>query len=179
MTNQNNNNQILNENNELQIIASESSSHQDFDFLTGRWKIHNRKLKTRLNNCDEWTEFEAAQECYPVLSGFGNVDHFKTEFDKVPFEGLTLRLFNPATRLWSIYWADNKAVTLDVPVLGSFENKIGKFYAKDIFAGQEIVMMFNWDATKADNVIWSQAFSIDRGNTWEWNWYMYMSRIES
>jgi hypothetical protein len=178
LTNQNNNNQILNENNELQITASKSSSHNDFDFLAGKWKLHNRKLKTRLNHCDEWIEFEAAQECYPVLGGFGNVDHFKAQFDGVPFEGLTVRLFNPATRLWSIYWADNKVVVLDVPVFGSFENKIGKFYAKDIFEGQEILVLFHWDAREADNVIWSQAFSTDRGNTWEWNWYMYMSRIK-
>jgi hypothetical protein len=178
LTSQNINHQILNENDELQITPSESSSKNDFDFLAGKWKIPNRKLKTRLNNCDEWIEFEAAQECYPVLSGFGNIDHFKTQFDGVPFEGLTVRLFNPATRLWSIYWADNKIVVLDVPVLGSFENKLGKFYAKDVFAGQEVLVLFHWDAREADNVIWSQAFSTDKGNTWEWNWYMYMSRVE-
>jgi len=25
--------------------------------------------------------------------------------------------------------------------------------------------------------IWSQAFSTDNGETWEWNWCMYMSRM--
>ncbi|MBI3650523.1 MAG: hypothetical protein HY231_05680 [Acidobacteria bacterium] len=176
LTKQNIGDQILNENNELQITASKSSSQNDFDFLAGKWKVHNRKLKTRLNHCDEWIEFDAVQECYPVLGGFGNVDHFRTEFGGVPFEGLTLRLFNPANRLWSLYWADNKVVVLDVPVVGSFENKIGKFYAKDIFNGKEILVQFHWEITDADNLIWSQAFSADRGNTWEWNWYMYISR---
>ena len=45
---------------DLDIISSQNSSPNDFDFFIGRWKIHNKKLKTRLNNCTEWLEFEAA-----------------------------------------------------------------------------------------------------------------------
>jgi hypothetical protein len=160
----------------LEIIPSKTSSLNDFDFLIGKWKIHNKKLKTRLNNCKEWAEFEASSECYKILRGFGNTDHFRTQFNGVPFEGMALRLFNPKTKLWSIYWADSNVVVLDVPVVGSFENKVGKFYAKDVFEGKEIVMQFNWDATNRDVPVWSQAFSADNGKTWEWNWYMTFYR---
>ena len=38
------------ENGELMIIASPSSSHHDFDFFEGKWNLHNKKLKSRLNN---------------------------------------------------------------------------------------------------------------------------------
>ncbi len=47
----------------LVITASESSSNNDFDFIMGRWRIHNRKLVKRLADCDEWTEFPAVGEC--------------------------------------------------------------------------------------------------------------------
>ena len=104
---------------DLNIVASSTSSPEDFDFLTGKWKIHNRKLKTRLNNCIDWVEFEADCECRKILKGFGNCDSFKTEFDGTPFEAITLRLFNPKTKLWSIYWADSNLVVLDVPQIGS------------------------------------------------------------
>src|SRR5580704_14089642 len=30
----------------------------DFDFLVGQWQAHHRKLKQRLANNHEWTEFE-------------------------------------------------------------------------------------------------------------------------
>lgn len=166
----------LNSSGELEIIPSKTSSQNDFDFFIGKWKIHNKKLKTRLNNSKEWTEFEASQECYKILRGFGNTDHYRTQFNGVPFEGMTLRLFNPKTKLWSIYWADSNAVVLDVPVVGSFENKIGKFYANDVFEGKDIIVQFNWDATNADVPVWSQAFSADNGKTWEWNWYMTFYR---
>ena len=46
----------------LRFIASATSSKNDFDFYEGKWNIHNRKLKSRLNNCTEWLEFEATGE---------------------------------------------------------------------------------------------------------------------
>ena len=162
----------------LKIIPSSASSPADFDFLLGKWKIRNRKLKTRLNKSDEWREFEATQEVYKALNGLANVDHFHTLFEGVPFEGITIRLFNPKTKLWSIYWADSNTGALDVPVVGSFENKTGYFYAKDTFQNKQIIMVFHWDARDANSPVWSQAFSEDDGKTWEWNWYMYMSKAE-
>ncbi len=166
----------FNEKGELKIIPSATSAKEDFDFFIGKWKLKNRKLKTRLNNCIEWIEFEATQENYKALQGLANIDHFYSSFANKPFEGMTMRLFDPVTRLWSIYWADSNNGKLDTPVVGSFENKIGQFFAKDIFNGREILVVFRWDATDVNNPVWSQAFSTDSGKTWEWNWYMYMSK---
>ncbi|AXY78495.1 hypothetical protein D3H65_02610 [Paraflavitalea soli] len=135
-------------------------------------------MKTRLNDCTEWFEFPATQELRKILQGMGNTDTLITELDGKPFEGMTLRLFNPVTRLWSIYWADSNAVTMDPPVLGSFEDGVGHFFTKDTFNGQEIIVRFNWDATNPEQPVWSQAFSADQGKTWEWNWYMYFCRME-
>lgn len=157
---------------ELNISATENSSPNDFDFFVGKWNVHNRKLKSRLNDCDEWIEFEAFSECRKILDGFGNIDSFQTVFDGKPFEGMTLRLFNPQTKLWNIYWADSNIVVLDVPQIGSFENKIGEFYAKDVFENKEIIVKFKWDATDPESPVWSQAFSADKGESWEWNWTM-------
>ena len=63
----------FNKNGELLIIPSLTSSKNDFDFYQGKWKLHNRKLKTRLNNSTEWTGFESTQEMYKVLNGLGNM----------------------------------------------------------------------------------------------------------
>ena len=168
--------QIAKTNDELQIDPSKSSSEKDFDFFIGKWKIRNRKLKSRLNNCDEWIEFEAEQECRKILQGFGNQDFIHADIDGKPFEGMSLRLFNPTTKLWSIYWADNNEVALQIPQIGSFDGATGEFFARDIFDGKSIIVKFNWDATDENSPIWSQAFSADDGKTWEWNWYMYFER---
>lgn len=160
----------------LNIIPAATSSHTDFDFFIGKWNIRNRKLKSRLTNCNEWLEFDARQECISILNGFGNQDFFHAESGGVPFEGMTLRLFNPATRLWSIYWTDSNVVVLDVPQVGSYDGNVGEFYAKDICNGTTVIVKFLWDKSNPDEPVWSQAFSADNGETWEWNWYMYMTR---
>ena len=134
----------LNSTGDLEVIPSKTSSQNDFDFLAGDWKIRNKKLKTRLNNCSEWLEFDATGVCHKILNGFGNADQFITEFDGVPFHGATFRLFNPKTRLWSLYWADSNQVTLDVPQVGSFDGDIGMFYAKDVFEEKPIIVVFQW-----------------------------------
>lgn len=161
----------------LVITASESSSNNDFDFIMGRWRIHNRKLVKRLADCDEWTEFPAVGECRKALNGMANIDSFVTEFDGVPFEGMALRLFNPGERLWRIYWADSVHVALDPPQVGSFDGAVGEFLARDTFEGRSIIVKFHWDATDQEHPVWSQAFSADEGTTWEWNWYMNYERI--
>lgn len=109
--------------------------------------------------------------------GLAICHNYLATFNGVPFEGMWVRLFNPATRLWSIYWADSTEGILQPPVVGSFENNKGHFFTKDIFKEKKIIVVFRWDLSDKENPVWSQAFSADNGKTWEWNWYMYFSRI--
>jgi hypothetical protein len=160
----------------LAITASENSSKHDFDFLVGGWKIRNRKLKEPLSGREDWVEFDATQSLRPILHGSGNFDIFSTEFDGKPFEGFTLRLFDPQTRLWTIYWADSNAVKLDGGKVGSFDSDIGDFFAREVFAGKNIIVKFHWDKRNPEAPIYSAAFSVDEGQTWEWNWYAYFAR---
>ncbi len=161
-----------------EIQPSETSSADDFDFLQGRWNVHNRKLKTRLENSDDWFEFDAVLDMRKTLNGIGNFETFDAVIDGKPFAGEAVRLFNPKTRLWSIYWADSNFGVLDEnPVVGSFEGGVGKFYARDVFREKEITVLYQWDKTNPERPIWSQAFSTDDGKTWEWNWYMNLTRV--
>jgi hypothetical protein len=121
-------------NGELKITASATSSQSDFDFLVGKWKMHNRRLNKRLENCKDWTEFESSDENFKILSGNADMDTYSTTEmpgqEGKPFEGVTLRLFNPKTRLWSLYWVASNVGVLDPPVVGSFENNVGHFFCQ-------------------------------------------------
>ncbi|MEP6677369.1 MAG: hypothetical protein ABJA78_19570 [Ferruginibacter sp.] len=166
-------------NGELVMDASATSSKNDFDFLNGNHTVYHKKLKSRLKNNNEWYEFEGTHSQELILNGGGNIEQQKMiDDDGKPIEGTAIRLFNPKTKLWSIYWADSKNVKLDPPVVGSFENKIAHFFTKDIFNNKKILVAFQWNARETAAPIWRQAFSDDNGQTWEWNWYMYFSKIE-
>ena len=167
---------------ELKITASATSSPNDFDFLVGKWKMHNRHLSKRLENGKEWTEFDSSDENTKILGNTADMDTYSTaEFpgqEGKLFQGLTLRLFNPKTRLWSLYWVASNTDVLDPPVVGSFENGVGHFFCKDTFKGKPIIVMFRWDARNKDRPVWGQAFSPDEGKIWEWNFFNISERIK-
>jgi hypothetical protein len=35
---------------------------------------------------------------------------------------------------------------------------------------------FHWDKRNPEAPVWSAAFSVDEGQTWEWNWYAHFAR---
>jgi hypothetical protein len=160
------------------VEASATSSKHDFDYLIGNWKLRNRKLKSRLTRSNEWVSFESTVQMHQILDGLGNIDKYMDAASGKPYEGVALRLFNTRTKLWSIYWADSESGALDPPVVGSFESKVGHFFARDIYKGQPIIVVFRWDVRNAQRPIWSQAFSTDDGKTWEWNSINVSERVE-
>lgn len=161
-------------------VAHVSRSHavHDFDFLWGSWQIANRRLRSRLIGSDDWEEFAARGTCRPILGGSGNVDDFVPVegSDWSGYEGGAIRLFDPATSVWSIYWFDNVVHRLLPPVHGVFENGVGVFFGDDVHDGQAVKVRFRWSDTTPTSARWDQAFSADDGATWETNWVMNFTR---
>ena len=68
----------------------------------------------------------------PLLDGFGHLDRYSAVREGEPFEGITLRLFNPATGEWSIHWADTtRARTLLPPMVGRFNGDVGDLWVSN------------------------------------------------
>jgi hypothetical protein len=159
-------------------LEARSTIH-DFDFFMGRWQVHNRWLKNRLAESDEWEEFEASSVARPLLDGLGNEDEFRTDHAG-GFVGMSFRFFDPKTELWSIYWADTRrSGVLDPPVRGAFSDGIGVFQGEDTFEGRPILVRFIWSRTTTGTPRWEQAFSDDGGETWETNWIMDFTPVEN
>jgi hypothetical protein len=156
--------------------VSQADGSHDFDFLIGQWRIKNKRLTNYLQDSSEWESFEATGTMNLILGGLGNIDDFIAEQWKPGFIGMTLRLFNPMTKKWSIYWADNQRAILDPPVIGEFSNGIGIFEGADEFQGKPIMMRFIWSKITSTSAQWEQAFSADNGQSWETNWIMEFTR---
>lgn len=162
---------------ELGIIPSAASAKNDYDFLLGKHTVHHKKLKERFSGSTEWIDIHGSKETEQLLNGTSNIEkHFLYDMNGNPLDAFALRLFNPETRLWSLYWADEIFGTLDNPLQGSFENDLGIFFGRDTFNGKGILVQFQYDRTNPDNPVWGQAFSNDNGATWEWNWFMFFKK---
>lgn len=161
----------------MNAVLQMKDGARDFDFLMGRWRVRNRRLRERLRGCTEWEEFEATHSARPLLDGLGNEDEFRTDFWP-GFIGMSFRFFNPTTRRWAIYWADSVRGSLEPPVLGTFQGDVGVFEGKDIFEGRPILVRFTWSGVRTGAPRWEQAFSPDIGTTWETNWVMEFTRLD-
>jgi hypothetical protein len=151
----------------------------DFDFYMGTWRVHHRRLKERLAGSDDWAEFEGTSRAWPILDGAGNIDDNVLELPDGTYRAISLRTFDPATDLWSIWWLDGRTpARLDPPVVGGFKDGIGTFIAADTFNGRRILVRFLWSDITVTTCRWEQAFSTDGGTTWEVNWVMESTRIE-
>lgn len=149
-------------------------SLEDFDFLVGDWRVENRRLKDRWADRPEWEAFPALCRLEPRLGGLANVEEL-TFVDK-GWAGLTLRLFDPATRRWSIWWAGSRDGRLQPPVQGGFLGDRGEFYGEDLDDGRFIAVRYLWLKRAAHGgPRWEQAFSLD-GRSWETNWTMDFRR---
>jgi hypothetical protein len=154
-----------------------TSSHHDFDFFIGTWHVALRRLRERLVDCDEWQEFDGRGATQLVLGGFGNVDDNVLHLPEGDYKAVTLRSFDAAKKLWAIWWLDaRRPHQLDVPVVGSFENGVGTFFADDELGGVPIRVRFCWPETRSASPLWEQAFSADGGNNWAVNWTMRFTR---
>jgi hypothetical protein len=157
-------------------VMHATGTARDFDFWFGRWNVLNHCLCRRLAGSVEWEEFAAEVVARPLLDGLGNEDEFRTDHDGGMI-GMSFRFFDPRTRLWSIYWADNRRCgLLDPPVIGSFADGLGLFEGHDSFEGRPIRVRFTWSQIDTPEPRWEQAFSADGGRTWETNWIMQFTR---
>jgi hypothetical protein len=153
----------------------------DFDFLFGSWHVAHRRLRKRLAACTDWDAFGGTSRASPLLGGLANFDDNRLELPPSSggaYRAVTLRAFDATHDQWSIWWLDGRYPDrLDVPMVGRFDaDGTGTFHADDVFEGRPIRVRFLWSHTRTPSPRWEQAFSLDRGATWETNWEMAFSR---
>lgn len=161
------------------VMADDDGRH-GFDFLLGTWEIRHRRLTRRLAGATDWEEFASSARVTPLLDGLGLVDAY--EFPVVPGIGrmsaMTLRLYDPATRVWTTWWATTLAPgRLDPPVAGRVQDGCVRLFGDDEHEGRPVRVRFEYrPAADGRAVRWEQAFSADGGQSWETNWIMDWER---
>src|SRR5215469_16557881 len=113
---------------------------RDFDFYLGSWHVEHRRLQEPLRKSNAWYAFETSAVVRPLWGGKGNIDEFHGEMPSGTFEGMTLRLYDCDTGLWSLYWATPQRGLITIPNIGAFDDSgVGDFFSNEEFNGHAIV----------------------------------------
>jgi hypothetical protein len=153
----------------------------DFDWMVGTWKAHLKRLVNPLTGSTTWVEFDGTQHTRQIWNGRASVDEFAVDNPaaKTKIEGLTVRLYNPTTDQWSIYWANAKNGAFSMPAtVGRWTNGRGEFHDHEEIGGRMILVRYVWSDVSASGAHFEQSFSEDGGKTWEANWISDLTRAK-
>lgn len=157
--------------------TTQRDGQHDFDPLIGSWKYHLKRRVNPLTNSNTWIEFDGTGVCYKIWDGRAQLDTIELDSPSGHIEGLTLRVYNPQSHQWRLYWANSKIGVMDPPQVGEFKNGHGEFYAQDTINGRTILVRFDWSRMDTNSPHFEQSFSDDGGKTWEVNWITDQTRV--
>ena len=162
----------------VQLPTAGRDGQHDFDFEIGKWKTHLRRLLRPLTGSTTWVEYEGTSVVSKIWDGRANLVELQVDGPAGHIEALSLRLYNPESRQWSLNFANSKGGTLSPPTIGEFKNGRGEFYDQENFNGRAIFVRFVISDITANSCRFEQSFSADGGRTWEINWIAIDTRIK-
>ena len=160
-----------------QRAAERRDGRHDFDFAIGTWKTQLKRLVRPLTGSTTWVELEGTTVVRKVWGGRANLAELELDTPDGPVHVLSLRLYNPQARQWSLNTANASSGTLSVPTVGEFKDGRGEFYDQEVFDGRTILVRNIWSDITADSCRFEQSFSDDGGKTWEVNWIAVDTRV--
>ena len=162
----------------VQQTSANRDGQADFDFEIGTWKTHLRRLLKPLTGSTTWAEYDGTTVVRKVWNGRANLVELEVDGPAGHIEALSLRLYNPQSRQWTLNFANSAAGTMAVPTIGEFRNGRGEFYDQETLNGRAILVRFLILPVSADTIRFEQAYSDDGGKTWELNWVALDTRVK-
>lgn len=157
--------------------AEPRDGQHDFDWEIGSWRTHLKRLERPLSGSTTWLEYEGTSIVREVWDGGANLVELDVSGPAGRIEGMSLRLYSPQSRQWSLNFANRRNGLLTTPVIGEFRDGRGEFYSQEQFDGRAILTRFVITVISPDSAHFEQAYSDDGGRTWEVNWIADDTRI--
>lgn len=157
---------------------AERDGQHDFDFEFGSWNAHVRRRLQPLTGSDAWVDLEGTSVVRKVWDGRANLGELEIGNATTRIQGMSLRLYHPESRQWSIYWANSRDGRLGEAMVGQFTDGRGEFFGQEEFQGRSIYVRFVFSELTRASFRIEQAFSDDGGKTWEPNWIATFTRAK-
>jgi hypothetical protein len=164
-------------NTSAQGSPAQRDGQHDFDFHIGAWKTHVSRLVHPLTGSTTWVTYEGTTVVRKVWNGRANLVELEVDGRAGHLELLSLRLYDPQSRQWSLNVTNSASGTLGVPTIGEFKNGRGEFFDRETLNGRAILVRFVISDITSNSCHFEQAFSDDGGKTWEVNWLATDTRV--
>jgi hypothetical protein len=132
------------------IVASPNDGRHDFDFEIGTWAMSP----------------EGDAHTVRELWAGASIAEWIVQKPSPHVRGSLLKLYNPARRIWNIYWAGAGDGLLSPPLIGAFRDGVGTFVGKDTSAGRREFVRLVYDRITPRSFRTLQSESVDGGHTW-------------
>lgn len=159
--------------------AGQPDAQHDFDWDIGHWKVHMRRLLHPLTGSTTWVEYQGTDVVRKVWDGRANLGEVELDGPSGHLEFLTLRLYNPQKREWSMNISSSTTGVLSPPAVGRFEGGRGEFLDQEDYDGRSILVRFEVFVLTPASCRFEQSFSADGGRSWELNLVVNETLAES
>ncbi|MGY4398736.1 hypothetical protein ACVWZA_003946 [Sphingomonas sp. UYAg733] len=144
---------------------------RDFDFEFGSWTAHISRRTKPLTGSTEWVEYDGTSVVRKVWDGKANLGELDVAGPGGQIQGLSLRLYDPASHQWKVSWASSRDGGITPAMIGGFDaGGRGEFYNEDTLGDRQIFVRFIFSPVVDKAFRIEQSFSGDAGKTWEVNW---------
>ena len=160
-------------------VAATRDGQRDFDFELGTWAIDVERLQHPLSGSTTWTHPEGYTHIVQrVWNGQASLAQLANDRPSPHFDGLMLRMYDPKSHEWRIYWGSSKTGQLDEPLVGHFTNGRGEFVMHDTYEGKPILARVVYSDITPTSFRTESSFSANNGTSWEPNLVQTFRRVK-
>lgn len=159
-------------------VRQQGEQH-DFDFDFGTWKVQIRHAHNALSKSPAWAELNGTDAVHKIWGGRANLAEVEAGGPSGHIEFLSLRLYNPQSRQWSLNVATSNSGTVNTPSVGSFKDGRGEFYDQETFNERAVLGRTVWSDITPSSYNFEESFSDDGGRTWAPSFIAKLTREKS
>jgi hypothetical protein len=149
--------------------APPTSAHDgqhDFDFDLGVWRTDIMRRLHPLSGSDETMHMTGTVTVRKLWDGRAQVEEIVADGPKGRWEGMTVFLYDPEARQWSMNFASSSVGKMTPPMIGSFQNGRIQLIGTDTFDGRAVMIRAVWSDFTPTSHTYQESVSGDGGTTW-------------
>ena len=152
------------------LAANLIQPNHDFDYQFGTWNVYVKRLIQTPGGAPRWVDYSGTHVVTPLWNGRANIGVLEISGPSGSIEGMQLRLYNPATKRWSLSFASSNDGQLQRPSTGYFHNGIGEFRNTETIDGKSVIVRSESRVITATSYRDVISRSYDGGKTWTPVW---------